>query len=786
MTHRPIITILLALASAHSLLALHRDPGPVSQPKPFHSLATPGKSAIMVHDVGNVTLTLSNYGEIGNPDGIPGLFGMEFPAGSENELLFSAGVWVGAIVNQQKLVSTGTDGDNGTAEFAPTLPIDRYPLGYVATSKQYATLAGKSYVLGAKEIDDDADWTLADDLDGNGRPSPNHDGGFGIIGTDDDRDGSTDEELANSLDDDNDGLTDEDTDASGDANGDDNCNYDPEPHIDEDPAGDVSGDFIDNDSDGLVDRDDSDFDGDLVPNSLDDDADGRLDEDGVARGTQEYFTVYDDRDRQQVQSPDPDGHTPLNILVLQRSYAWGEAYAGNFVIFDLLVRNVGQLPLTDVYIGLFNDDWLVAKGEAGDPASLDDWNRFDAPYLMAISGDDSLDADGVGPGFFGMKILRTPAPLDSLNITFKNFDRTHGGDPATNADKYNLISGDPAENSPPSPYYDDWRAVMGFGPKSGGWLLLPGDELPVTVAFLAGNTVDDLHRTSDWAQRIYDNDFQGPSAPSQPEFWCEPHPDRIRVYWRDNAESSLDPITRTEDFEGYQLQRSSDLNNWSTLAQFDEVNTLPYPEFERQNFNLGLPYELGAEGVGWRWEIDTTGVSAGAIPDTTGRFYWFDDDAVITGWTYYYIVRAFDEGVPGAGALITPIGKSYQMAIAGNDLSSSDSLSSSADAPPSAVFVVPNPYKGSHMAESGGSLNASGSKDYPRKLTFMSLPVTGAEIAIYTLAGDHVVTLSHLPGNDLEVWDLRNQYQQEVASGVYYYVVTSGGSKHIDKFVIIK
>ncbi len=772
-----IKSLLLILAFASPLLALPRDPGPVRQPKPFHAVATPGKSAIMVHDVGNVALTLSNYGEIGNPDQIPGLFGMEFPAGSENELLYSAGIWVGAIVNQRKLVSTGTDGDNGTAEFAPTLPIDRYPSGYVATSKQYATLAGKSYVFGAKEVDDDGDWSLADDRNNDAKPSLNWDGGTGVIGRDDDGDGSIDEEIANNLDDDIDGLTDEDTDFSGDRNGDGNCNYDPEPRIDEDPAGDVSHDFIDNDSDGKVDLADDDYDGDLLPNSLDDDGDGQVDEDGVARGTQEYFCVYDDRDRTQVQSPDPDGHTPLNILVLQRSYAWGEAYAGNFVIFDFIVRNVGQLPLTEVYLALFNDDWLVAKGEAGDPASLDDWNYYDAPYMMAISGDDTLDADGHGPGYLGMKILRTPAPPDSLNITFKNFERTHGGDPSTNADKYDLISGDPSENSPPSPYHDDWRVVMGFGPKSGGWLLLPGDELPVTVAFLAGLSIDDLHRTADWAQRIYDNDFQGPSAPAQPEFWCEPHPNRIRIYWRDNAESSIDPITQTADFEGYKLQRSSDLNTWSTLAQYDLIDTLPYPEFERQNFNLGMPYDLYPAGMNWRWEID----SSAAEPDTTGRLYWFDNEDVIAGWTYYYIVRAFDQGVPGAGALVTPIGKSYQMAIAGETQATATGAIDLGR-----VYVVPNPYKGSHLQESGGALTGGGSKAYPRKLTFMGLPPSGAEIAIYTLAGDHIVTLDHPSGNDREVWDMRNKFLQEIVSGVYYYVVTSGGAQHIDKFVIVK
>jgi len=776
-----VALLTLALLVTTPAVSRTRDPGPIRPIKGGSAQIDVGKKSLMVHDVGNVRMTLSDWGEQGNPDLVPGYYGFEFPAGSENDFLFSSGVWVGAIMNGQKLVSTGTDGDNGTNEFAPTMPIDQFPTGYVSVSKQYSTLAGRTYVMGAKEVDDDGDWAVANDEDGNGLPSVNGDGGRGVIGRDDDRDGQFDEEQKNDLDDDGDGLIDEDTDATGDANNDGNCNYDPEFGIDEDPVGDISHDFIDNDFDGKVDMDDDDFDGDLVAGSLDDDNDGEFDEDGNARGTQEYYTVYDDRDRTQVQSADADGHTPLNLMVLQRTYAWGEAYAGEFMLVDLIVRNVGVLPLTEVYLGLFADPDVAAKGESGDPASVDDWNFYDQSNLMMIQGDDTTDADGFGPGIFAMKVVRTPAPLDSLNIAFKNFNRLEGGDPETNADKYDLISDDPSNNNPPTAALNDWRFLMGFGPKSGGWLLLPGDELPVTVAFIGGRTIADVQRNAQWAQRIYDNDFQGPAAPDQPTFWVEPSPTRIRVFWRDNAEASIDPITQTADFEGYQIQRSSDANNWFSLAQFDVVNQLPYPEFERENLNLGMPYDSLQSDllprVGWMWDVD-------AVTHDSSRIYWYDDLDVLNGWTYHYIVRAFDQGVPGAGTLITPIGRSYKTVRAG--ASAGGSGTSAGGSLVDGVFVVPNPYKGSHMQEFGGAINDAGTKIYPRKLYFYSLPVTGAEVDIYTLAGDHIIHLVHNNQTDQLVWDMRNQYLQEIVSGVYYYIVSAGGQKKIDKFVVLK
>lgn len=758
------------------------DRGPVRF-KGQDALTAAGKTTLFMHDVGNVRMTLSNWGEQGNPDGIAGYIGFEFPLGAESDFLFSSGIWVGAKVGGEPLVSTGTDGDNGTNEFAPTFD------NYISTSKQYGTLADKEYVKGAKEIDDDNDWDASrDDTNQDGKKSVNYDG---VPEVDDDGDLYVDEEMLDGIDNDGDGLIDEDT-IDGDANGDGNVNYDPEPHIDEDPAGNMAADFIDNDYDGFVDMADEFpandpsqwYDGDVDINSDDDDGDGEIDEDGAARGTQEFFCVYDDTDVGEVQNADVDGHTPLNIQVLQRSYAWGEAYAASFILVDLIIRNIGEIPLTDVFIGLFADPDIGARGEGGDPASIDDWNMYDADNLMMVQGDDSLDADGYGPGMFAMKIVRTPGPVDSLSISFRNFDRLAGGDPETNVDKYNMIS--TAQIDPPTPDLGDWRFLMGFGPRSGGWfpeddrnLLMPGAELPVTVAFIAGHDLVNLRKNAEWAQRIYDNDFQGPAAPDQPEFWVQPHPDRIRIFWRDNSEYSIDPITKIKDFEGYVIQRSRDLNSWESLVQYDIINRLPDPQFEKDNMNFGMPYDDDpSPGQSWDWDIDNSGDE----PDTLGRVYWYDDDAVLRGWTYHYIVRAFDQGVEGAGVLITSIGRFYATIPAVY----SDSTMVGAGSGLKDVWVVPNPYKGSHLAEFDGRLGETGLKYYPRKLWFMNLPVTGATINVYTLAGDHVVTIDHPAGNSMFEWDMRNKYSQEIVSGLYLFVAEAGGEVVIDKFVVLK
>lgn len=115
------------------------------------------------------------------------------------------------------------------------------------------------------EADIDGDWIAANDRNGNGQPDRNWDGGFGLLGVDDDGDNRmsafpdssryygyllyADEELPNGLDDDGDGRIDEDC-WGNDANRDGDCGYDPEQGVDEDPV-----DGEDNDGDGLVDED---------------------------------------------------------------------------------------------------------------------------------------------------------------------------------------------------------------------------------------------------------------------------------------------------------------------------------------------------------------------------------------------------------------------------------------------------------------------------------------------------------------------------------------------------
>tara|TARA_Y100000590_G_scaffold125591_1_gene143639 strand:- start:8 stop:1588 length:1581 start_codon:yes stop_codon:yes gene_type:complete len=95
----------------------------------------------------------------------------------------------------------------------------------------------------------------------------------------------------------------------------------------------------------------------------------------------------------------------------------------------------------------------------------------------------------------------------------------------------------------------------------------------------------------------------------------------------------------------------------------------------------------------------------------------------------------------------------------------------------SQVKVVPNPY----VARSDFNESANGNR-----LRFTYLPQQ-CKISIYTISGELVDVINHdstFDGN--EWWDLKNSSGDDVAPGLYIYVVEASNLKEIGKFVIVR
>ncbi len=237
-------------------------------------------------------------------------------------------------------------------------------------------------------------------------------------------------------------------------------------------------------------------------------------------------------------------HTPLNVEVTQRSFAWSYPYAEDFVLFDYQIRNIQYRTLRNVYMGIYVDADVWNKDNSS--GHTDDICGFLETIVDTVSGcvyEDTVnvawisDNDGVDdrttdsvPHVTATRIVRTPATtLDvSFNWWVSNTDprydfgprerpnrgrwkelfrdlRTGGlGTPEGDANKYyflrnkefdydQVLTASIGTNDslwmPPNPSLADniadgfdTRYLLSFGPFN----IDPGQTLPISFAYVAG------------------------------------------------------------------------------------------------------------------------------------------------------------------------------------------------------------------------------------------------------------------------------------------------------------
>ena len=97
---------------------------------------------------------------------------------------------------------------------------------------------------------------------------------------------------------------------------------------------------------------------------------------------------------------------------------------------------------------------------------------------------------------------------------------------------------------------------------------------------------------------------------------------------------------------------------------------------------------------------------------------------------------------------------------------------------PKMINVWPNPYFATNPEER---------TPLERRVTFTHLPETGtATIRVFNLAGQLVRKLVHNDGTQYEVWDLSNNFNVPVASGMYIAHVTTAAGDHVIKIGVVQ
>ncbi|MFN8587399.1 MAG: hypothetical protein U0704_06315 [Candidatus Eisenbacteria bacterium] len=248
-----------------------------------------------------------------------------------------------------------------------------------------------------------------------------------------------------------------------------------------------------------------------------------------------------------------------------------------------------------------------------------------------------------------------------------------------------------------------------------------------------------------------------------------------RVEWDDWPEVALaggllgDPAIT---FAGYKLYRVSDWRRdallpaparWQRIAYFDEH---------------------GDNGHA----LATIRDDAAAIADSAVEFphhvvgrYAYVDSTVHDGFDYGYVVTS-----------VVRVHAPYDTLLATySELESAFEPDFDARVVPHAaathggrVRVAPNPYRGS----AAWDRPAVPGDVFTRHVDFLGLPRARCVVRIYTLAGDLVAEVPHdgTGGDGQASWNLISRNGQDVASGVYLFVVESGGTRETGRFVVIR
>lgn len=537
------------------------------------------------------------------------------------------------------------------------------------------------------------------------------------------------------------------------------------------------------------------------------------------------------------------GHDdPLGVEIHMETYNWNFPFANFFVILNFRITNVGNNMLDDLYVGYWVD-CVVRNLNVTRVGSSGFYSNGGNGYLDSLYMAYEFDADPnlstFTQSYISTKFLGSddrygfhhPKLDSSFKAHYNTWQFNNSSDPL-----YFFPQDDNARYSKMTAglnYLSQWESnivpnirsgsnrthLVSMGPFN---TLAPGESINVAFAIVAAKRVNDgqpvqadtydqkgnLMQNASWAQTAYngedgncngildpgedkDNDgiidrFILPAPPDVPKVHIEAGNNSIDVYWSNNSEFSVDPISSQMDFEGYRVYKTTlgfDVKDVVDIAE----SLKRAAEFDQDGNTLF--YNTGFDEVRLSTPVTFDG-------DTTKYHYRFSFDNVQDGWQHAVAVTSFDMGdeVNNLASLESSPLASMERIFPGtpgnNGFENGD------------PFVYPNPYY------AGASWEGSSTLEEDRKVMFANLP-DECEVRIYTVAGDLVDEFVHnkdYSGGDIRwfdtysdttntkfsggehAWDLLSRDNQIIARGIYLFSIKdlSSGKIFKGKFVVIK
>jgi hypothetical protein len=504
-------------------------------------------------------------------------------------------------------------------------------------------------------------------------------------------------------------------------------------------------------------------------------------------------------------------HRPLHVKVTQEILQFSFEPFDAIVIANFAIKNDHPThPIFDLYAGFY------AELASGWKDGFDEWppsgwfSKKDIAYndSLHIVTEHHFTLDGGNcPSWAGYQILGTrPIGIEEKHISLNWWNWDPSGNlpetPVDDADRYATLSnrqkrGTAGSEAP----RNDPVTLLSVGPLGNAsfidslgaehWLLEPGAEVTVAVAFVGGiptpdsdpprTAEEDILFNAGWAQTAFNLNYNIPVPPPSPELHIEPAHERITLWWDDSPLGFVDPKSHAKDFEGFRIYISSVGKNlgFSRIGEFDLADSVFY--------NVGLDEITAPQPL----------VVVGALGDSTVYPYRYVIHHLRDGFKYWVAVTSFDTGSTDIGSLESGIAQNRIFFIPGP---------TRAETPDQEVVVFPNPYRG----------DAAWDEPDPRDrfIWFAGLPER-CRLRIFNLAGDLVRTIDFDAGSyaatdvrgiydpddtrnpaadiprlsgHMAAWDLTTRRDQAVASGLYIFSVEDldSGSVERGKFLILK
>lgn len=408
--------------------------------------------------------------------------------------------------------------------------------------------------------------------------------------------------------------------------------------------------------------------------------------DGEVRATREAYFVVTDND-----TIDGNKPNPMDIRVDMWALQWDDILNQNFIVYKMLLTNIGTDTLNDVYIGIHDDPDCPEQGAA---EWTDDFAAFISPgtdvpgyaprqdsllwnFTYLWDGDDKVEGlIAKNVGWVGLKFLETPNDPTTGKprgiSTFQVFE--YSAAPQSEVTEYDQLAAGIMAPANVTPHPRDWtQTPNSFGPDityvvaSGPFTLIPGQQLNFAFATIHAANKNDLFNNAIFCQLLYNANYQAAEPPPEPVVRTSVGDREVTLYWDDRSEKGIyykqdgtvdhinDRLTRTNAFQGYMIYKSTDrgitwgekiadikggFKFWKPLAQYDLIDGIT----GESKLDLGRYFWLG---------------------DDTGLKHSFVDRNVSNGYEYWYAVCAYDGDDGNLPPLVNSIKASRQQ-LGGN------------------------------------------------------------------------------------------------------------------------